>query len=150
MFQRNDLWGAFIAGAFLLLWALIAQGCANIQDCTTDHCSGPLNILVAEELIPEGGSVELLVNNKALHCSEDHYTKHECYVGGENYGVRNAVYFEVKSLPKTITIRILDSDGERVDSFDEKPAYETYNRGSCSYECHRNATVVIGDVDGWE
>lgn len=147
MFQRRSFRGAFLVGAFLLFCALIANGCADGGECTPDHCSGPLNIWIAEDLVPEGGHVELRVNNETLYCSHDRNAQHECYVGHEHYAVKDALGFEVKSTPKHITIRILSGEDALVDSFDETPVYKTGNKNSCSYECHRNSTVVIGDLD---
>lgn len=124
--------------------ALLAAGCGSA--CTTDDCNGPLNILVEEELIPSDARVEIVVKGKALVCTTDYSASAPCRLLGpnESFYEDDQRHYEIKSMPKNVTIRIVSPDGDVIASYDETPEYKTGNLASCSTACHKNATVVLG------
>lgn len=128
---------------------LLTSGCFFAQTCTQEKCYGPLNILIERDLVPDDASVELIVNGKVLACSDDYSKARACHAPSEYDGMTGSytLHYEVKSLPKAISIRILSADGEEITRYDETPVYVKGNTGSCSTECHKNATIHIGNFE---
>lgn len=138
-----------LAATAMAAGSLLFNSCVFADSCTPDYCYGPLNILIQEELIPNDAHVELVVKGKVLECSTDYSSSNECYMLGTNegFGWNGSIHFEVKSLPKAISIRIVSSVGDEIARYDETPVYLVGNTGSCSTECHKNATVRIGEFE---
>lgn len=139
------------ASALILLIAgssaLVSSACGT--DCNTDFCHGPLTIAIRSELIPEDAHVELFVNGKQLNCVTRYESNMEClsdYL--DRPDLTHVQTFEVKSMPKAISILIVAEDGEVLATYDETPEYRTINANSCSEACHRNASLRIGDFGG--
>lgn len=124
--------------------ALLSSGC---KDCTADYCNGPLNIIVDADLIPEDAAVEIVVKGKVLPCTTDYSSSAPCRLLGPNESFYRGGrrHYEIKSMPKRVSVRIVTPEGDVIATYDETPQYMTGNVHSCSTACHKNATVVIGD-----